>query len=255
MRIYTSFLLIALIIILSACSNTDVKENDPTSGWDARQLYKQASLKLDSREYLTAIDLFETLESRYPFGKLTQQAQLDIAFAYYKQDEFDNAILSADQFIKLHPRHERVDYAHYLKAISNFSRGQSSMERLFPRNLSRVDQNWLKTSFANFDSLVRRYPESQYVEDSRQHMIFLRNEMAHHEFINAEYYYRRGAMVAAVNRVKYLLNHFDQTPYTADALALMAKAYQAMGKDDLAQQTRDILTLNEPEHQSLDNLK
>ncbi len=245
--------LLILITILAGCAGNDVKEDDPTKGWTARQLYKEAKKKLEIREFSSAIELFETLESRYPFGKYTQQAQLEIAYSYYKQDEFDNAILAVDQFIKLHPQHESIDYAYYLKGLSNFSRGQSTMERMFPRHLSKVDQNWLKSAFADFDTLVQRYPSSRYVQDAKQRMLYLRNEMAHHEYINANYYFRRGAMVATINRVKYLLEHFDQTPYTNDALALMARAYTVMGKPELANQTLEILSLNDPNHEMLKN--
>ncbi len=250
---YFSLALI-LVLILGGCSSSgEQEEYDPTKGWSAERLYREAKLKLQGKEYITAIDYFETLEARYPFGKYTQQAQLDIAYSYLKQDEFDNAIAAADQFIKLHPRHEEVAYAYYIKGLSNFSRGQSAMERLFPRDMARVDQNWLKSAFADFGTLIRRYPNSVYVQDAKQRMVFLRNEMAHHELITAEYYYKRGAMVAAVNRAKYLLDHYDKTPHTADALAVMAKAYKAMGKDELAKEVLEILSLNSPEHEALED--
>ncbi len=242
----------ATLFVMSACSNHEVKEEDPTRDWSDERLYKEAKHKLDIKAYSSAVELFETLESRYPFGEHTQQAQLDIAYSYFKQDEFDNAVAAADQFIKLHPRNKSVDYAYYLKGLSNFSRGQSTLERLFPRELSHVDQNWLRTAFANFETLIRRFPDSSYIEDAKQRMVFLRNEMARHELITAEYYYHRGAMIASVNRVKYLLEHFDKTPHTADALALMVKAYTAMGKDQLARETLEILALNDPDHELLD---
>jgi outer membrane protein assembly factor BamD len=243
-------LLLLSFTLLSACASTS-EEYDPTKQWSDERLYKEAKRKLERSEFISAVELFETLESRYPFGQYTQQAQLDIAYAYLKQDEFDNAIDSADQFIKLHPRHPAVDYAYYIKGLCNFSRGQSTMERLFPRKMARVDQSWLKASFADFDTLIRRFPESVYNEDAKLRMIHLRNEMAHHELITAEYYYKRGAMVAALNRAKYLLDHFDKTPHTANALAIMAKAYSAMGDEQLATQTRALLALNNPEHPAL----
>ena len=125
------------------------------------------------------------------------------------------------------------------------------MERLFPRDMSRVDQSWLRSSFADFDTLIRRYPDSKYVDDAKQRMVYLRNEMAHYELTTAEYYYVRGAMVAAINRAQYLLDHYDKTPYTVDALAVMVKAYQAMGKDELAAKTLTVLAKNDPEHEIL----
>lgn len=251
MRRLLALVLLLAALLIAGCASDGEKEYDPTRDWSAEKLYNEAKGKLERREYLTAIEHFETLESRYPFGEYTQQAQLDIAYAYLQQDEFDNAIASADQFIKLHPRHEAVSYAYYIKGLSNFSRGQSTMERLFPRDLSRVDQTWLRAAFADFDTLIRRFPSSKYVPDAKQRMVYLRNEMAHHELINAEYYYSRGAMVAAVNRAKYLIEHFDKTPHTSAALAVMAKAYTAMGKNELAQEALAVLALNDPEHEAL----
>lgn len=245
--------LVLVFALLTGCAADGVAPHDPTKNWSAEKLYSEAKRKLAVKEYVTAIEYFETLEARFPFGEFTQQAQLDIAYAYFKQDEFDNAIAAADQFIKLHPRHKAVAYAYYIKGLSNFSRGQSTMERMFPRKMERVDQSWLRAAFADFDALVKRFPDSEYVADARQRMIHLRNEMAHHELITGEYYYTRGAMVAAINRAQYLLDHFDQTPHTADALALMVKAYKAMGKDELAEDARRILALNDPNHKSLSN--
>ncbi len=246
------FLLILLVSVVVGCASDGVDEPyDPTKNWSAEKLYSEAKRKLAQKEYISAIEYFETLEARFPFGDFTQQAQLDIAYAYLKQDEFDNAIAAADQFIKLHPRHDAVAYAYYIKGLSNFSRGQSTMERLFPRKMEMVDQSWLRTAFADFDTLIRRFPASQYVEDAKLRMIFLRNNMAKHELITAEYYYVRGAMIAAVNRAQYLLDHFDETPFTADALAVMVKAYRAMGETQLAEDAMKVLALNNPKHEVL----
>ena len=246
--------LLMLLLLTTGCSTTGEPEEeyDPTRDWSAEKLYREAKKRMERGEYDTAVDYFETLESRYPFGDFTRQAQLDIAYAYLKQDEFDNAIASADQFIKLHPQHEAVAYAYYLKGLSHFSRGQSMMERLFPRDLAKVDQTWLQSSYADFDTLVRRYPESQYSEDARQRMIYLRNQMGRHELITARYYYKRGAMVAAINRCEYLLEHFGQTPSAPKALELMVRAYRAMGQDDLAEETLKVLALNDPDNRLLE---
>lgn len=252
MRIQTFLSILIITIVLSACASDGVDEPyDPTKNWSAEKLYSEAKRKLAQKEYISAIEYFETLEARFPFGKFTQQAQLDIAYSYLKQDEFDNAIAAADQFIKLHPRHEAVAYAYYIKGLSNFSRGQSTMERLFPRQMEMVDQSWLRAAFADFDTLIKRFPSSQYVDDAKLRMVFLRNSMAQHELITAEYYFVRGAMIAAINRAQYLLDHFDKTPYTNDALAVMVKAYKAMGEQMLAEDAMKVLALNDPKHEVL----
>ncbi|MFK8083741.1 MAG: outer membrane protein assembly factor BamD [Granulosicoccus sp.] len=214
----------------------------------AEAIYNQAKRALNQGDFLTAIDTFETLGARYPFGTYTQQAQLDIAYAYLKQDDHDSAIDAADRFIKLYPRSENIDYAYYIKGVSHFSRGSSAMERIFPRDMAKVNQNWLRSAFAEFDTLVRRFPESEYTPDALERMVYLKDQMARHELITAQFYYDRGAMVAVVNRVNYLLEHFDGSKHVPNALALMAGAYQSLGQTDLQSNTLRVLSLTDPEH-------
>ena len=231
---------------LSGCASSQPQSS--AAAGSAEQLYRSAKRSLTQGDFLTAISTFETLGARYPFGSYTQQAQLDIAYAYLKQDEFDNAINSADRFIKLYPRNENIDYAYYIKGISHFSRGGSAMERLFPRDLARVNQNWLRSSFAEFDTLARRFPQSKYTPDALARMAYLKDEMARHELNTAKFYYQRGAMVATINRVNYILEHFDGSKHVPNALALMAGAYESMGQTDLQQDTLKVLALTDPEH-------
>jgi len=231
--------------ILSGCTS---RERILASEATAEQLYQVAKRSLNQGDFLSAISTFETLGARYPFGSYTQQAQLDIAYAYLKQDEFDNAISSADRFIKLYPRSENIDYAYYIKGVSQFARGGSTMERLFPRDMSKVNQQWLRAAFAEFDTLVRRFPDSKYSEDALARMVFLKDEMAQHELTTARFYYQRGAMVAVINRVNYMLEHFDGSRHLPNALALMAGAYQSLGQLDLQQDTLRVLALTDPEH-------
>ncbi len=237
--------------ILAGCA---APERILASEATAEQLYLAAKKSLNQGDFLAAINTFETLGARYPFGSFTQQAQLDIAFAYLKQDEFDNAISSADRFIKLYPRSENIDYAYYIKGVSHFSRGGSFTERIFPRDLSKVNQQWLRTSFAEFDTLVRRFPDSIYSEDALARMIFLRDEMAQHELTTARFYYQRGAMVAVINRINYMLEHFDGSRHLPNALALMAGAYQSLGQLDLQQDTLRVLALTDPSHPAVKGL-
>lgn len=242
----------ALLGGLTGCAS-----NQPSSQStlvSAEAIYNQAKRALNQGDFLTAIDTFEILGARYPFGTYTQQAQLDIAFAYLKQDEFDSAISAADRFIKLYPRSENIDYAYYIKGVSHFSRGASAMERIFPRDMAKVNQNWLRSAFAEFDTLVRRFPDSEYVPDALDRMVFLKDEMARHELITAQFYYDRGAMVAVVNRVNYLLEHFDGSKHVPNALALMASAYQSLGQADLKQDTLRVLALTDPEHPAVEEL-
>ncbi|MEE9332592.1 MAG: outer membrane protein assembly factor BamD [Granulosicoccaceae bacterium] len=238
---------ISLASVLSSCANLDQPITETTS---AEDLYRRAKVSLKQGDFLTAVSTFELLGARYPFGNYTQQAQLDISYAYLKQDEYDNAIASADRFIKLYPRSEQIDYAYYIKGLANYSRGGSAMERIFPRDIAKVNQNWPRSAYADFDSLIRRFPNSQYAPDALERMAYLRDKMAEHELITARFYYSRAAMVASINRVTYLLEHFDGSQHVPDALALMARAYESLGQDDLQADTLRVLAATDPEHPS-----
>ena len=252
-RLVAALAVVCIAALSGGCATQVATELDASAS--AELLYKTAKRQLDRGDFLGAVEGFETLEARYPFGSYTQQAQLDVAYAYLRQDEYDNAISAADRFLKLYPRNENVDYAWYMKGLANFSRGGSQLERLFPRDMARVDQNWLRAAFSDFDTLVTRYPQSPYVPDSIERMQFLHNEMARHELQTARYYYSRGAMVAAVNRIEYLLTHFEGSEHIGNGLALMASAYEAMGEGDLQQDTLRVLALNEPDHPALSKLR
>ena len=236
---------ITLASLISSCASIDQPLNETSS---AEDLYTSAKRSLRQGDFLTAVSTFELLGARYPFGNYTQQAQLDISYAYLKQDEYDNAIASADRFIKLYPRSEQIDYAYYIKGLANYSRGGSPMERIFPRDIAKVNQNWPRAAYADFDSLIRRFPESQYAPDALERMAYLRDKMAEHELITARFYYNRAAMVASINRVTYLLEHFNGSQHVPDALALMARAYESLGQDDLQADTLRVLAATDPEH-------
>lgn len=236
---------ITLASVISSCASVDQPITETTS---AEDLYLSAKRSLKQGDFLTAVSTFELLGARYPFGNYTQQAQLDISYAYLKQDEYDNAIASADRFIKLYPRSEQIDYAYYIKGLANYSRGGSAMERIFPRDIAKVNQNWPRAAYADFDSLIRRFPESQYAPDALERMAYLRDKMAEHELITARFYYNRAAMVASINRVNYLLEHFNGSQHVPDALALMARAYESLGQDDLQADTLRVLAATDPEH-------
>ena len=237
---------LATAILLGVACSSAPQTRAPDGS--AEELYNNAKRSLNQGDFQSAISFFESLGARFPFGTYTQQAQLDIAYAYFRQDQYDAAVDSADRFIKLYPRSDNIDYAFYIKGISHYSRGGSAMERIFPRDLARVNQNWLRSSFAEFDNLVRRFPDSEYASDSLARMRHLRNEMARHELITAEFYFERGAMVAVINRMTHLLEHFDGSIHVPDALALLARAYDSLGQDDLKSDTLRVLSLTEPDH-------
>ena len=235
-------LIIAIAIGLLGCGPE--KEIDITANWTAEQFYQEARKELGKGNYLTAIEYYETLESRFPFGKYATQAQIDVAYAYFKFNEPDSAITAIDRFIKLHPRHSSVDYAYYLKGLVNFERGGTVLDVVSERDLSDFDKNLLLAAYRDFRLLIQRFPGSKYVADARKRMIYLRNELARADFKIASYYATRDAWVAVANRTRYILQHYEGSSVILPTLELQLRAYTNLGLEDLAQDTRRILELN-----------
>lgn len=237
-------LLAAAAALLAGCSG---KDYDPTADWSKERLYREAARAMGGGEFQQAIEYFETLEARYPFGPLALQAQLEIAYSYYKFGEYQSAIAAADRFIKLHPTHEGAAYAHYLRGLVRYNQGRTFLNDFVPRDMAAMDQQRLRKAFADFRVVVTEHPDSRYAPDARKRLVYLRNQMARHEYAVARFYFRRSAFTAAVNRVDYLLSHYDGAPVVPDALALQARAYDRLGLADLAGDTRRVLAASFPE--------
>ncbi|TNF91085.1 MAG: outer membrane protein assembly factor BamD [Gammaproteobacteria bacterium] len=234
------FIFLALFLI--ACGPG--REVDPTAEWTVEQFYAEARKELGNKNYLTAIEYYETLESRFPFGKYATQAQIDVAYAYYKYDEPDSAITALDRFIKLHPRHPSVDYAYYLKGLVNAKRGGTILDVLVERDISDFDKNLLLTAYNDFKALLQRFPSSRYATDAKKRMIYLRNQLARADYSIASYYATRDAWVAVANRTKFILHNYQGSSVIRQTLELQLQAYQRLGMDDLARDTQRIIDLN-----------
>jgi outer membrane protein assembly factor BamD len=227
---------------------------DETKGWSAQRLYSEARESMTEGNYQTALEYLDKIQARYPFGRYAQQAQLDTIFVQFRDDEPDAAIAAADRFIKANPRHPYVDYAYYMKGLVNFNRTNTLVERLAPTDRAKTDTNTARQSYNDFAELVRKFPDSKYAEDARQRMLFLHNSLATYEVNVADYYLRRGAYVAAVNRAKYVLETYARTPASAQALGIMTQAYLKMGMPQLAADSLRVLERNYPESPDLPKL-
>jgi outer membrane protein assembly factor BamD len=235
--------LLIIVFALAACASTPDDQED-TNKWSAEKLFKEAKSALDAGDYEVAIEHFEKLEAKYPFGRFAEQAQLDTAYAYFKFDEPDTAISSADRFIKLHPRHANVDYAYYLRGLASASKKDNPLASVIPQDSSVRDPSSTQKSYDYFAALVTKFPESRYTEDAIRRMGYLRNDLAMHEIHVANYYVNRGAYVAAVNRAKYVVSNFPRTPASRLALQIMVNAYKQLKMDDLAADAQRVLELN-----------
>ena len=219
---------------------------DETSGWSAQKLYAEAKDNLNDGNYERAVKLFETLEARYPFGRYAQQAQLEVAYAYYKDNEPISAIAACDRFIKLHPNHPNVDYAYYLKGLANFNDDLGLLGNLVDQDMSERDPKAARDAFLAFKELVTRFPDSKYAADSTARMKYLVNALASNEVHVAKYYLKREAWVAAANRAKEVLKTYPEAPALEEALAIMVVAYDKLELTDLRDDAQRVLTLNFP---------
>ena len=230
---------------LAACSLAD--KNDPESGWSAAKLYSEAKDALDGGQYDLAIKHYETLEARFPYGVYSQQAQLEIAYAYYKQNEQAPAVAAADRFIKLHPNHRNVDYAYYLKGLAYFNDDEGLLGRISRQDRTERDPKSARESFESFKDLVKKFPDSKYAPDSIARMKYLVNALASHEIHVARYYMKRGAYVAAANRAQYALKTYPEAPARKEALLIMVRAYDVLGMPQLRDDAERVLRKNFPE--------
>jgi len=235
-------LILALLSFsLIACST---EETDPTLGWSAERFYDEATTAIDNHDFNQAIDYLESLESRYPFGKFATQAQLDVIYAYYKYDEPESAVASADRFIKLNPKHPNVDYAYYIKGLANFNRGGTILDILKERDLSEFDPTTLNKSYRDLSTLIVLFPKSIYVPDVKQRLVFLRNQMAKSELNIAKYYQSREAWSAVANRTKTILKQYQGSDVIKETLEIQLDAYQHLGFTDLANDIKRIIEIN-----------
>lgn len=229
-------------------NDVDVEAIDTTE----QKVYAQAQRGLRSSNYALAIEQLELLEARFPFGRFAEQAQLELIYARHMTSDFDGARGGADRFIRLHPNHPNVDYAFYLRALSAYQIRQGIFDRLFSAELGSRDMAPVLESFRDFSLLLNTFPESQYSTDARQRMIFLRDTLAQHELFVADYYLRRGGLVAASNRARYIIENYPASKYRADAMAVLIEASWKLGLTEQANNALRVLALNHPDYSAFD---
>ncbi|MGC7402579.1 outer membrane protein assembly factor BamD [Pandoraea pneumonica] len=238
-------LAVMLVGGVAACGILPEK-TDETASWSTNKLYSEAKDAFDGGDYTKAAKYYELLEGRDPFGPHAQQAQINTAYSYYKDNEQAQALTAIDRFIRLHPDSPSIDYAYYLKGLINFNDDLGLFGRFSGQDLSERDPKALRAAYDSFKYLVEHYPTSKYANDAALRMRYAVNAMAAHEVHAAEYYYRRGAYLAAVNRAQTALQDFDKAPALEDALGIMIKSYDKLGMTELRDDTRRVMEKTYP---------
>lgn len=240
MRILSRSLILALVCaaVVAGCSN---QRSVFEAGEGPEAVYEYGVAAMAEGNFVEALLYFQALQARFPFSNITRQAQLDMIYAYYRNREREAAIDAAEAFERENPTHPRVDYALYMRGLAQFDQTPGWIERMFNVDMSERPPRGSMEAFSVFQELLRRFPDSAYAPDARERMIYLRNRLASYENHVAEYYLERQAYVAAINRAKYVVEHYPGAPDTERSLEIMAEAYDAIGMTDLAADARRVL--------------
>ena len=248
MRKYNLSFVVFILMILQSCAYIDAAKIDPYKSMGESEIYEQGSIFLSNGDIPSAITTFETLEARFPFSTYSQQSILDLAFAYYDYGEKDSTIAECDRFIDLYPNHPNLDYAFYLRALSNLEKGQPFFQEILGQDASKYDVSRLTDAYNDFLLILNRFKDSKYADDARNRLIFLRDNMARHEVYIARYYLKRGAYLASSERSKYMLEKYPGAPSTKDALIILIESYNKLEMIELAKTTADVLTKSFPNY-------
>ncbi len=212
--------------------------------------YDQAQRRISSGNYFGAIEALEAIESRYPFGKYAEQAQVDLIYAHFMNTETEAAHSAAEKFIRLHPRHPNIDYAYFMKGLSSYTRDNSFISRLTDTDLSNRDISGAKESFSEISEFLTRFPDSQYAPYAKQRNVYLRNMIARNELAAADYYLSVNAHVAAIRRANYVIENIPNSSENFRALKILEASYEALGYSELLEGVVSIISINYSDRKS-----
>ena len=239
---------VACSLVLAGCDTTP---KDETSGKATEKLYEEARDEAANGNWERASKLYEKLEGRAAGTALAQQAQIDLAYAYYKTGEKALAIATLERFIRLHPSSPALDYAYYLQGLVNFNERLGLLSSFARQDLSERDQQASRDAYQSFRQLVERFPQSVYTPDAQLRMNYIINALAAYEVHVARYYFRRGAYVASASRAQTAVQDFRQTPAVEEALYILSASYDRLGLTELHDDAERVLRQNFPESKYL----
>jgi len=233
-------------LLLSGCAGR-IADEDKTE----QQLYQEAQDALDRNRYTTAITRLQVLESRFPFGEYGEQAQLELIYAYHQNSQHEEARAAAGRFIRLNPDHPQVDYAHYLRGLAAWEGGRHALEGLKLSDISKRDPGATREAYEDFRRLIQNFPNSSYAPDAAQRLRYLKNLLAEQEVYVGQFYLRRGAPIAAINRGREVVEGYSDTPAVPGAIAVMIEGYLHLDEPEEAQRLKELLAQLDPKHPQL----
>ena len=236
--IYTPFLFLAFV----SCNSDGPEIEQPEKIY-----YDQAQKRMNSNNFFGAIEALEAIETRYPFGKYAEQAQIELIYAYFMNTNNEASRAAAEKFIRLYPRHPNIDYAYFLKGLSSYTRDKSLAARVIDTDLSNRDISGAKQSFSELTEFLTRFPDSPYASYAKQRNIYLRNMIARNELAAADYYLSVDAYVAAIGRAKYVIENIPNSSENYRALSILEKSYKSLGYTDLYDDVVRVIEINYPD--------
>ncbi len=241
--LYTAWLALCLSAMLAACGTTPKDEFGDIA---SDKLYSDAKEDASEGNYELAIKKLEKVEARASGTLLSQQAQIDLAYAYFRTGEKAQALAKLERFVRLHPTSPALDYAFYLQGLVNFNENLGLFGSLARQDLSERDQQASRDAYESFRQVVERFPQSRYAEDARLRMNHVVNSLAAGEVHVARYYLRRGAYLAAANRAQQAVKEYGQSPSVEEALFIMVQAYDHLGLKQLRDDASRVLRQSFP---------
>lgn len=234
--------------LVFGCASKDLSP-DAFKNMSDRRILNGGEEELANHNYQDAVKYFEALDALYPFGDVTRQGQLDVIYAYYQSGDYASALAAADRYIHLYPAGPYTDYAYYMKGLTNSSRDRSWVQKMYTKNSEQLDLSNFSQAFIDFGTLIKLFPHSVYAKDAHRRMLMIRDLLAEHEMIVANFYFDREAYVAAANRASFVVKHFQGSPQVVPALKLMMKSYRALGLKKQESDTLRTLRSNYPREQ------
>ena len=246
-RLLAPVVLGAMVSVAGCSSSADNEEKAVLANMGAQQLYERAKQSMEVGNFSAAAQTLSALDSRYPFGPLSHQVQLDLIYSYYKSGKNEETIATIDRFIRLNPNHSDVDYAYYMRGLTNMEADSNLFQELMNIDRTDRDPSMSREAFEDFRRLIQQYPESKYAVDARKRMLHIKDRLARYEIAIARFYMRRQAYVAAANRGRYVIEHFPDTTQVQQALEIMVSSYEQLGLDELRENALKTLRLNYPD--------
>jgi outer membrane protein assembly factor BamD len=242
-------IILALSLGLAACSSSEKSDIEKVPDKSAQALFVDARKALDSGLYQKAIQVLSAIDSRFPFGPISHQVQLDLIYAYYKSGNAAQGVALSDRFLRLNPDNVNIDYVYYMRALINLSTEENLFQDLAGIDRSDRDPTASRDAFKDMQTILTDHPQSKYAADARKRMIGIKSRLARYELSVARFYMKRDAWASAANRGKYVVEYFSPSLEVEEALEVMIECYDKLGLQDLKINAKQVLAANYPNNE------